>query len=318
MEKLLYDGRIFKRYDYTSEYLLKRDILRHVREIFGPWVLFVDAPRDNRWGEIPVPAGYLLDFSIEASPRLHIVEIENKAGSIMGQVSAQLLRLGVAFRESSKPIMESVFAQLQRDEIAMKIVKDAMHETGHKSPQVLLEDLAGQDPSLLLIVDDLPPDLGELSAELSGEVECIIFQTYTCGTEHIHHYTTLFNTWDFDYDAGSEPDTIIIPMGGRDFARDFLREGCWHGVRISPPRLEALKYIAVFQLAPISALTHYTRIERIEPLDKTGKYSIYLKQEPVPIEPLRYQVRDPKRLLRTPRYSYLERILNVEFIEDLF
>lgn len=54
----------------------------------------------------------------------------------------------------------------------------------------------------------------------------------------------------------------------------FLGEDCWYSIRISGGMLEKIKYIAVYQKAPVSAVTHYAPVNRIEPYGEDGKYKL--------------------------------------------
>jgi hypothetical protein len=56
---------------------------------------------------------------------------------------------------------------------------------------------------------------------------------------------------------------------------------------------ERIKFIAAYQVAPISAVTHLAEIQDIKPYKDTGKYLINFKGpateiEPVPVKDSRY------------------------------
>ena len=55
----------------------------------------------------------------------------------------------------------------------------------------------------------------------------------------------------------------------------FLGEDSWYAIRISSGMLDRIKYIAAYQTLPISAITHYAPIERIEPYREGAKYNSY-------------------------------------------
>ena len=62
-----------------------------------------------------------------------------------------------------------------------------------------------------------------------------------------------------------KPDTVIVPAQKDGFEKVFLGEDCWYAIRISGGMLEKIKYIAAYQTQPVSAITHYAPVDRIEP-----------------------------------------------------
>ena len=62
-------------------------------------------------------------------------------------------------------------------------------------------------------------------------------------------------------------DTVIFSSSGRGFEETFLGEeetACWYPCRVSENREKNLKYIAIYRGRPISAITHYAKIEKFE------------------------------------------------------
>jgi hypothetical protein len=67
------------------------------------------------------------------------------------------------------------------------------------------------------------------------------------------------------------PDTILVPAQKEGFEQVFLGEKCWYAIRISGGMLDKIKYIAAYQTHPVSAITHYAPVDRIEPYGESGK-----------------------------------------------
>ena len=71
-------------------------------------------------------------------------------------------------------------------------------------------------------------------------------------------------------------DTIVCPSTASGFRNAFIDKGAWWAVRVGQPNIPKLKYLAIYESAPISAIRHYAKITKIEPYpDKPGKYIIY-------------------------------------------
>lgn len=69
-------------------------------------------------------------------------------------------------------------------------------------------------------------------------------------------------------------DTLIVPTGksGEGFEETFLNENAWYYLRISTNKLKQFKFIAAYQPAPISAVTHIAPIkEFIEVFNEKGQ-----------------------------------------------
>jgi hypothetical protein len=82
----------------------------------------------------------------------------------------------------------------------------------------------------------------------------------------------------------SDFDTIICPAKEDGFQEAFLGEKARWSVRISKSRLDKIKYIAIYQVAPISAITYYGKVKRIELYEDQNKYKLYLDGDPIKIE----------------------------------
>lgn len=86
-------------------------------------------------------------------------------------------------------------------------------------------------------------------------------------------------------------DTLLVPTGKYDdgFEQVFLNEHSWYYLRISPNKLSQFKYIAAYQPAPVSAVTHLAEIEKfVEVENEKGqlRYKAIFKSEAKEINPI--------------------------------
>ena len=58
-------------------------------------------------------------------------------------------------------------------------------------------------------------------------------------------------------------DTIIVPARKEGFDKVFLGENAWYSIRIKESKIPDLKYVASYQVSPISAITHVAKIKEI-------------------------------------------------------
>lgn len=113
-----------------------------------------------------------------------------------------------------------------------------------------------------------------------------------------------------------KPDTIIVPAQKEGFEKVFLGENCWYAIRISGGMLEKIKYIAGYQTQPVSAITHYAPVSRIEPYGEDGKYKVIFSDKAKPIGPI-YYGDAPSGAMQGPRYTSLAKLQAATKLTDL-
>jgi len=112
-------------------------------------------------------------------------------------------------------------------------------------------------------------------------------------------------------------DTVVVPAQEDGFNRVFLGENSWYAIRIGGGMRGALKYIAAYQTAPVSAITHIAEIETIEPYGDGGKYKLNFKGPAKAIDPITYGGAK-HGVMQSPRYVSLEKLNNSRTLGDLF
>ena len=80
--------------------------------------------------------------------------------------------------------------------------------------------------------------------------------------------------------------------------------------------LDKIKYIAGYQTHPISAITHYAPVARIEPYGESGKYKVIFAEKATPIGPIPYD-NAPSGAMQGPRYTTFARLLEARKLTDL-
>ena len=113
-----------------------------------------------------------------------------------------------------------------------------------------------------------------------------------------------------------EPDTVIVPAKEEGFSRVFLGENCWHAIRISGGMLPRIKFIAAYQSQPVSAITYYAPVERIEPYGEGGKYKLIFSEPAKKIGPIPFGDA-PSGAMQGPRYTTLEKLKSAKSLGEL-
>jgi hypothetical protein len=115
----------------------------------------------------------------------------------------------------------------------------------------------------------------------------------------------------------SELNTIVIPANKEGFEDVFLGEDSWYAIRISGGMLPQIRYIAGYQNYPISAITHYAEVERIEPYGDNGKYRLFFANKAKKIGPIPF-ANAPQGSMQAPRYTSFAKLKSAKTLTDVF
>jgi hypothetical protein len=112
-------------------------------------------------------------------------------------------------------------------------------------------------------------------------------------------------------------NTLVVPAQEEGFKRVFLGEDAWYAVRLSGGKLEDIKYIAGYQTAPISAITHYAEVKSIEPYGEEGKYKLVFNGKAKKLErAIGFDL--VTGAMQGPRYTSIDKLLNASKMSELF
>lgn len=112
-------------------------------------------------------------------------------------------------------------------------------------------------------------------------------------------------------------DTIVVPAHPDGFQEVFLTQKRWPNVKIDKRRRESIKFVAVYQTKPVSAITHYATIKRFEPLKQAGRYDVVFDGMPTQVKPVKFTDAD-KCAVQGPRYTSLELIFAATHLARAF
>jgi len=115
-----------------------------------------------------------------------------------------------------------------------------------------------------------------------------------------------------------EFDTIISPATGTGRVDAFEKKNAWWSVRIGQQNIAKLKYVGLYEAAPVSAIRYYAKITKIKPYaDTLGKYIIHHDGNIVELENHIGLGNHPELSLYGSRYYKLDDILNSKSMAEL-
>ena len=110
---------------------------------------------------------------------------------------------------------------------------------------------------------------------------------------------------------------IVVPCKEEGFNRVFLGEHCWYYVRISPGKVDQIKWCAAYQGAPLSAVTYVAPVERLEFFGEHGEYKIIFAAPATKLaKPIIYG-QAKQGSMQGPRYTTLAKLKSANDITDL-
>ena len=114
-------------------------------------------------------------------------------------------------------------------------------------------------------------------------------------------------------------DTIVCPAQENGFNEVFLQENRWFQIRIDGDRLSKIKYLAMYESAPVSAINYVGEVEKIIPYKNTKKYEIILKGPATKLpSPISKSKEFPNLAPQGPRYTMRNLLNGAIRLEDIF
>lgn len=113
-------------------------------------------------------------------------------------------------------------------------------------------------------------------------------------------------------------DTLVCAAKEDGFTEAFIKQKAWWAVRLNPQTIDQIKYLAMYQVAPVSQITYYGKIQKIEPYEETGKYKLFLSGDPIKLDTPVGLGNNHFLKPQGPRYTKLQDILHAKSLDDIF
>ena len=318
------NGKIYTLYNYDDESFYEKMIVENAENIFGKTGIYFDTKK--RIGKpkkgAAIPDGYYLDLTFHNDPRLYIVEIELQTHDVYAHIGEQILRFGISSEVTKYKIKSVLIDEISKDDTKGKKLEAYFKESKYSNINELLDEVIFVNkPGAIVIIDQATEELYNVLEQLTMDTEIIEAQTYTCEKKKLHRFTpfrdevimSLLDTEDAD-----ELDTIVVPAREDGFNEEFLQNERWYAIRISNTMLDKIKYIAAYQVAPISGITYIAEIDRVEKYNDTNKYIVHFKPNTTQkIEKVGLGTKKGQAP-QAPRYTSYNTIINANTLDDIW
>ena len=109
-----------------------------------------------------------------------------------------------------------------------------------------------------------------------------------------------------------------MPARDEGFNETVLGENRWYSIRIHSSMIPKIKSLAVYRVAPESAITHIAPVASIEQWRDTNKYVVNFAEPAKPIGPIRLVPDGWVKAPQSSRYTSRERIEKAQTLDDVF
>jgi hypothetical protein len=265
---------------------------------------------------------------------VYVVENELAAHDPLRHIAVQILEFSLSFETDPRAVKAILLSALQEQPEA-KRQSERYAATHHfRNLDHMLEYLVYEAHFAALVVIDELPDMLEtvLAQRFSFGVEVLELAKYVNDEgEHFYHFEPFLADLREEAteageaaDAGAsrldatEVDTVVVPAREAGFQETFLGENRWYAIRIHGTMRPQIKYIAVYRVQPVSAITHIAPVRSIEPWKDTGKFVVNFSEPAKEIGPIPLVKAGRVKALFNLRYSTRDKLMAAKTLEDLW
>ena len=317
-------GTVYTQYVYSKEADFEKIIVENSDKIFGSIGIYFDIKKliGTPKKGATIPDGYFLDLTFHNDPRLYLVEVELNSHDVYGHIGEQILRFGISTETDKYKIKNCLLTEVNKDDLKKQKLATYFSKSKYDNINELLDKVIFDNkPAAIIVIDEATDELYNVMAQLTMSTEVIEAQTYVCGDKKLHRFSPfkdeVITDLSPDIDA-DELDTMVVPAREDGFNEEFLKNNRWFAIRISSAMIDKIKYIAAYQVAPVSGITHIAEVDRIEKYKDTNKYIVFFKNETTK-KISKISLGKKKGMApQAPRYSSHKTILTAKTLDDLW
>ena len=317
-------GKTYNLYSYGLESEFEEMVVANVDAIFGKDGIYFEIKKliGKPKKGATIPDGYYLDLTFHTDPRLYLVEVELNSHDVYGHIGEQILRFGISSEMDKYKIKNLLLSAIQADSQKQAKLNEFFKRSSFNNSSELLDKVIFDNkPAAIVIIDEATDELYNVMGQLTMTTEVLEAQTYICGKNKLYRFTPFKDeilTDVAENEDVDELDTIVVPAREDGFEEEFLKNSRWFAIRISGAMIDKIKYIAAYQVAPVSGITCIAEIDRIEKYNETNKYILYFKAGTTQkINKIGLGAKKGQAP-QSPRYSSYKAIMGAKTVDDIW
>ncbi len=239
------------------------------------------------------------------------------------------MRFYASFETAQRELQLKLTTIIKQDsEIRLELEKK-IKETRFENADSLLSYLIfDRNVGIIVIIDEQTEDLNSLLKKFTEAPEVIVLKKFENDEKTVYQYDPFRES---ALEVESTPqlhtrkqkmegvDTIVCPAREDGFKEAFLDKSAWWAIRLSPSLIPQLKWIAMYESQPVSAIRWIGKIQDngIKPYKNTGKYIIAVEDKSE-IDPIKLNSKRKGMAPQSPRYTTYEKLKRARKLSDLW
>lgn len=330
MTKILIGDKEFILTSFQTEAELEKVVVQNYTKIFGENTYYFDLKKGIRHKKgdlLTIPDGYLIKF--KSQPIMIIIENELSTHDPVNHIGLQFVKFQSALTDTSKYNVKKFLTEYLKDNPdEEKKLMSLLETTPYKDVSTLFDEiLLDNEIGYAIIIDETTEQLERIVKPFAPEI--IVLKKFQFNDELIYHVES--DSYQQEYVQTTktsnkkgmrslpEIDTIVCPAQEDGFNEVFLKEHRWFQIRIHPSKIPKMKYLAMYESAPISAINYIGEIAEIKPYKNTGKYELVLRGPAQKLKtPIKLSNDYPNLAPQGPKYTIKSLFEGAKKLEDIF
>jgi hypothetical protein len=325
MAKIILNNNEYSLFDFDNEAEFEKAVIENQKHLFGKDAVYVDVKKkigkDNHKG---IPDAFLIDFYDPKSPQLYIVENEIASHDVYSNITEQIARFGASLVSSANQIRNVLIKAIESVPESKKEIEKFLPQTVFKNITELMLYLTEENGiKIVVAINEITADLNLAFKIFKTPPDVVLLQRYICGDNLSYYYEPMreeiedIEIQKIKTGKAVDFDTVVCAAFEDGFKHAYVENNAWWEIRLSQKARENLKYLAIYEKAPVAHISHYAKIEKIEPYKDTGKYILYLKNKKT-VKPIKLSGKARGEAPQAPRYTTLDKLLEAKSINELW
>lgn len=333
---LLVNNKVYNHFHFNKEADFEKLVEQLADHIFGPSSIYIGKKKKIKGSEIiSIPDGYLIDMANPVNPGLFVIENEIVAHDAFNHIGVQLLRFATSFEQARIDLRKHLMNEIINNRVKLKRLELGCNSSSQRNIDSYLDQAVYGEFKALVVIDEARPELHNVIQKINADISVLEVKVFqSADGDFIYQFDTLYDEDEIDETESVEKestvdaeakerrrerraqcDTIVVPAQEDGFIKEFLNNNQWYAIRIGAAMKEKIKYIAAYQVAPVSAITYLAEVDTIVPYMNTGKYLVKFKAPAKAITPIK--LNNPDKKPQGPIYIKHSDITTAKTIDDL-